>query len=224
VGEKPDWGNAFPLTRLYVVSEGLTEFNFAREILAPHIEPRWPGQITVQPINLQGHTSYGNPKKLIKALLGKPSSEAMVTTMIDLYQLPRDFPGHSLCDGYQDARKRVEEMERFLSEDINDQRFIPYLQLHEFEALILTDVRCLTKYYPKRADGVVRLAESLEKKYTSPEEVNRLRPPSRRIMTVVREYQKAVFGVSAVRDLGIETVRAKCKHFDSWLRKLETLL
>jgi hypothetical protein len=42
-------------------------------------------------------------------------------------------------------------------------------------------------------------------------------------MTVVPEYQKTVFGVSAVRDLGIETIRAKCKHFDSWLQRLENL-
>jgi len=206
-----------------VVSEGLTELNFVREILAPRIEPRWPGRIAVQPINLQGHTSYGKSKKLIRALLGKPSSEAMVTTMVDLYELPRDFPGHAQCDKYKNARKRVEEMERSLREDIDDQRFIPYLQLHEFEALILTDARCLAKYYPKSEGNLVRLAKSIEKQYKSPEEVNRLRPPSRRIMTVVPEYQKTVFGVSAVRDLGLETIRAKCKHFDSWLQRLETL-
>jgi len=42
-------------------------------------------------------------------------------------------------------------------------------------------------------------------------------------MTIVPEYQKAVFGMSAVSDLTIETIRAKCKHFDSWLQRLETL-
>lgn len=212
------------MTRLYVVCEGLTELSFVRDILARHIERLMPERIAVQPINLQGQTRYAHLKKPMEKLLGKPSAQVLVTTMIDLYQLPHDFPGHAQCDKYKDAWKRVEEMERFLSEDINDPRFIPYLQLHEFEALILTDVRCLAKYYPKSENNLRKLAMSIEKEYRSPpEEVNRLNPPSRRIRTVVPDYQKTVFGVSAVRDLGIETIRAKCKHFDSWLQRLENL-
>ena len=45
-------------------------------------------------------------------------------------------------------------------EDVQDQRFIPYLQLHEFEALILTDVCCLAKFYPNRTNDLVMLAKS----------------------------------------------------------------
>jgi hypothetical protein len=160
--------------RLYVVSEGLTEVNFVREILGPHIEGRSSAGIVIQAINLRGQPSYAETKKLIKTLLGKLSAEVIVTTMIDLYQLSRDFPGRARCDEYKDARKRVEEMERFLREDIDDQRFIPHLQLHEFEALILTDARCLAKYYPKSKNALVRLARSIEQKYKSPEEVNGL--------------------------------------------------
>src|SRR5260370_12360571 len=98
-----------------------------------------------------------------------------------------------------------------------------YVQLNECEALILTDVRCLAKYYPKSKTDLVSFAKIIEKEYRSPEEVNRLNPPSWRIKTIVPEYQKAVFGMSAVRDLGIERIRAKWKHFDSWLQRLETL-
>src|SRR5260370_31182088 len=171
---------------------------------------------------MRGQIRYTQLKKPKKRLIGKPAARVLVTTMIDLYQLPADFPGHAQGNEYKNPWKRVEGMERFLSEDINDKRFIPYLQLHEFEALILTDVRCLANYYPKSKEALARLAKSIERKYRSPEEVNRLNPPSRRIRTVVREYQKTVFGVSAVRDLGIARIRAKCKHFDSWLQRLET--
>ncbi len=151
------------MTRLYVVSEGLSELTFVQDILAPHVQGRRPGLIVVEAPNLRGNSSYGKLKKLIRALLGKPSAEVLVTTMIDLYQLPGDFPGYTLCNKYKDERKRVEELERFFGEDINDRRFIPYLQLHEFEALILTDVSCLGKYYPKSKDALVKLNKSIKR-------------------------------------------------------------
>ena len=54
--------------------------------------------------------------------------------MIDLYALPDDFPGTEAFKGEQDPYRRVEGMEQALAEDIDDPRFMPYIQLHEFEA------------------------------------------------------------------------------------------
>lgn len=212
------------MTRLYVVGEGLTETTFVRDVLAPHVEQRWPARLAVQAPNLRGRCAYAEVKKLIRTLLGNPTGDLFVTTMIDLYKLPGDFPGHAECGGYEDPWKRVGEMERLLTEDIQDRRFIPHLQLHEFEALILTDALCLTKYYPSHKDELGRLARSVEKDFRSPEEVNRMTPPSRRIITAVPEYQKVPFGISAAADLGLERIRGKCKHFDAWLQRLERLL
>ena len=81
-------------------------------------ESRWPERITVQAPNLGGHSTYAALKKLIRALLGNPDGAVLVTTMIDLFKLPGDFPGRAVCDDYDDPWKRVEEMERFFSEDI----------------------------------------------------------------------------------------------------------
>jgi len=212
------------MTRLYVVGEGLTETTFVRDILAPHMEQRWPAKLAVQAPNLRGRCAYAEVKKLIRALLGNPAAEVFVTTMIDLYKLPGDFPGHAARGGHENARQRVEEMERFLFEDVADRRFIPHLQLHEFEALILTDALSLAKYYPNRKDELRKLAVSVEKDFRSPEEVNRITPPSRRIRAAVPEYQKALFGISAVADLGLERIRDKCGHFDGWLQRLERLI
>jgi hypothetical protein len=212
------------MTRLYVVSEGLTETSFVRDILAPHVEQRRPARLAVHAPNLRGKCAYAEVKKLILALLGNPATEVFVTTMIDLYKLPGDFPGYAECSGHEDARKRVEEMERFLSKDVPDRRFVPHLQLHEFEALILTDAPNLAKYYPNRKDELGKLARTVERDFRSPEEVNRIAPPSWRIRTAVPEYQKAIFGISAVADLGLERIRGQCKHFDAWLQRLERLL
>jgi hypothetical protein len=206
-----------------VVSEGLTETNFVREILTPHVEQLLGPTVNVHAPNMRGNCRYAEVKKLIRALLGNPASDVFVTTMIDLYKLPDDFPGHAACSSYEEARKRVESMERLWLEDVQDQRFVPYLQLHEFEALILTDALCLARYYPSHKDDLARLARTVEKDCRSPEEVNRMTPPSWRIRAVVPEYQKPLFGISAVADLGLEKIRSKCKHFDSWLQRLERL-
>ncbi|MBZ5729115.1 MAG: DUF4276 family protein [Acidobacteriia bacterium] len=80
------------------------------------------------------------------------------------------------------------------------------LQLHEFEALILTDANCLATYYPDKNVRLAKLAKTTKKQFNSPEEVNRLTPPSRRITDFVPQF-KLPFGVSAVRDLGIERIR-----------------
>ena len=212
------------MTRLYVVSEGLTETSFVCDILAPHVEQRRPATLAVYAPNLRGKCAYAEVKKLIRALLGNPAAEVFVTTMIDLYKLPGDFPGYAECSGHEDVHKRVEEMERFLSEDVQDRRFVPHLQLHEFEALILTDALSVAKCYPNRKDELGRLARTVERDFRSPEEVNRITPPSWRIRIAVPEYQKAVFGISAVADLGLERIRGKCRHFDTWLQRLEHLL
>jgi len=211
------------VTRLYVVSEGFTEANFVRDILKPHLEGRWPGRVNVEAPNLRGHHTYAGLKKLILTLLGKPAAEVLVTTMVDLFKLPGDFPGHAACDAFEDPWERVEELEKSFYDDIGDHRLIPYLQLHEFEALILTDVRCLIRFYPDRENELVKLAKSIEKQFKSPEEVNRTTPPSSRIRAVVPQYQKALFGNYAVLDLGIERIRDRCKHFHAWLQRLEAL-
>jgi len=210
------------VTRLYVVSEGQTEVTFVRDVLAPHLEPRWPGRLSVLAPNLQGSRPYDEVKKLVRNLLGSPDSDVRVTTMIDLYGLSADFPGHAACAELQNAQKRVEQMERLLFEDISDPRLVPYLQLHEFEALILTDLSKLADYYPANKQALAKLAKRIEGQ--SPEEVNRTTPPSWRIRQAIPDYQKVLFGVRAVANIGLDSIRAKCRHFDSWLQRLEALL
>ena len=53
------------MTRLYVVSEGLTETNFVRDILAPHVEQRWPTRLNIQAPNMRGKCRYADVKKLM---------------------------------------------------------------------------------------------------------------------------------------------------------------
>ena len=75
------------------------------------------------------------------------SSDVFLSTMINLYALPNDFPGTDVFRGEQDAYRRVEGMELALAQDIDDQRFLPYIQLHEFEAVLPWDPGKITAYF-----------------------------------------------------------------------------
>ena len=81
------------MTRLYIVCEGLTEVNFVTQLLKPHLEAPDPLRLTVGAPNLRGHYTYAQLKKFVKNLLATPSSPVAVTTMVDLFKIPGDYPG-----------------------------------------------------------------------------------------------------------------------------------
>ncbi|WP_420461729.1 DUF4276 family protein [Candidatus Palauibacter sp.] len=43
----------------------------------------------------------------------------------------------------------------------------------------------------------------------------------KRIVELVPRYQKPLHGVLAALEIGLETMRSECPHFDGWLRRLE---
>jgi len=174
------------MTRLLVVAEGLTEVNFVTQV---HLEGRGPDAITVGAPNLKGYRTYAGSKKFVKNLLASPGSEAIVTTMIDLFKVPGDFPG--LAPTSDEAPdERVRQLETRFTEDAGDRRFFAYFQMHEFEALLLADVTVLVKQHPNRRKEIDDLAARLGRDFSSPERVNRLHPPSYRIKAAVPEYNK----------------------------------
>jgi len=144
--------------------------------------------------------------------------------MFDLYGLPTDFPQHAEASQVVDPYERVEMLEQALAEDIGDSRFIPYIQLHEFEALIFTDpAKLLDEYldYEKAIQTLISLGEKNE-----PERINDdpNSAPSKRILAQVPIYRKAIGGVNIVREIGLPTLCERCPHFHKWISQLENLV
>ena len=61
----------------------------------------------------------------------------MAATMYELYGLPSDFPEFQRAVQIIEPDERASILQDGLASDIDDWRLIPYLQLHEFEALLL---------------------------------------------------------------------------------------
>lgn len=208
------------MIRLYIVGEGTTEAGFATQALKPHLESLSGFQIQVEAPNLRGHKTYAEIKKFVKNLLAAPTARVIVTTMIDLFKLPPDFPGRT--ESIEDPLRRVATISGLFEEDMADRRFIPYLQLHEFEALIVSELSVLVDRHPNREREIRELEKRLAK-FPTPEHVNRLKPPSYWIGEAVPEYKKPLDGIIAAEAIGLDALRERCPHFGGWLGSLEAV-
>ncbi len=107
---------------------------------------------------------------------------------------------------------------------------MPFIQVHEFEALLYSDVSSFSQVcHELTGDSVASLRETFEAHLRDfdddPEAINDdpMTAPSKRIVATVRQYRKPAFGVAICRRIGLPTLRARCRHFDSWVQRLEAL-
>ncbi len=216
----------------YLVVEGPTEEAFVKIVLKPHLDAQG---VYVTPIIVKtrigedGVTAQGGTvkwsvfRKELRSLLGNPSPDVRVTTMFDLFRLPTDFPGvkeHAAVD----TARRVALIEAALADDIADPRFLPYIQRHEFEALVLASIEQLGEIIdPNERPGWKDLRK--EVKGRPPEDVNDgvNTAPSKRLTRHIPGYAKVVHGPMAIQRAGLAALRAACPRFDAWLTRLESL-
>jgi hypothetical protein len=210
------------MKRLYVVGDGLTEVRFVTEILKPHLEKQSDWLFAVSAPRLPGQFTYAKLKRDLKRLLGPAGSAVVVTSMIDLFKIAGDFPGRGDPQDNAQPAERVQYLEKCFADDVADPRFLPHLQLHEFEALLLWDVELLARQHPNRSKAIEKLGKRLRREFPTPEHVNRLRPPSYWILEAVPEYKKVVDGIVTAERIGLDRLRRNCPHFGRWLDRLES--
>lgn len=211
---------------LRVLCEGPTEQGFVTQALAPHLrafdvfpraEPLAKGRSGTVPFRVLYDA--------IKRDVGRSRNHQYVTTMIDLYGLTK-FPGVEKKPG-ESALERVARIESGMSEALPNNRFVPYVQMHEFEALVFVDLDVLPSQFPDgEADGAAaRLRQQVGS--TPPEDINdgSLTAPSKRLIREVQAYEhmKSIAGPAIASTIGLARLRAACPHFDAWIAHLEGL-
>ena len=180
--------------------------------------------------NRGGMTTYSRVRNDIITCL-RSDQTAYVSTMVDFFRLPTDFPGYeeamSCLDHCQSATVLEHEWKQdilFALPGMPADRFIPYIQLHEFEALLYTDLRVLELEYFDPAD--LRRIQTLyeETKDIPPEEINHgaETAPSKRLLKTV-SYQKGDGPAELLDVITIDKIRQKCGHFSQWLDTLQRL-
>ncbi|MBK7377957.1 MAG: DUF4276 family protein [Ignavibacteriales bacterium] len=215
--------------KVLVLVEGQTEEGFMNRVLGPYLGSKeiylTPTIIKTKreirgPDHKGGVKSYRQVKRDLAPLLNDTSAD-IITTMIDYYALPSDFPGYNLRPA-GNCYARVEFMENEFEKDINNPKFLPYLQLHEFEALVFASEDKLPTAFinvPRKIAQVAAVSNS----FKSPEEINEgpTSAPSKRLLNIFPDYQKTYHSQLILSQVSIDVLRAKCFHFNAWLLKLE---
>lgn len=218
------------MKKVLILCEGQTEETFVHRSVAPHLLSRdivaIPTLIVTKlsksgAASRGGITRYAQVRRDIFNLL-RDNSAVLVTTLIDYYGLPADFPGVSTLPDASPHHK-VAHLEREFTRDIGHDRFFPYLMLHEFEAFLFVQPEFVKQMFTKR-DAVGRMFGDWEL-FASPEDINdgQHSHPAARIRRHFPQYRKPLHGPRIVEQIGLDAIRVRCPHFDAWTRRLERL-
>ncbi len=219
------------MIRLNITSEGFSEERFVTDILRPHllsfniyVETR--KVLTNRKLRKRGGVvGYIKFKNDITQWF-KECPDVYHTTLIDLYGLSNDFPAYGptkILPPYD----RVAAMENALKNDLGFSKFIPYIQLHEYESLLYSDTDTLEEwlglYNKLPKDCFTKIKKSVADH--NPELINDgpATAPSKRIISICDSYDKINDGILIIKEIGIQKIRQECKHFDDWLTTLEQL-
>ncbi len=214
------------MTRLYILVEGQTEEAFVNEVLTPHYAQI---SIFVTPMIVEtsrgykgGIVSYAKVKPQIERLCRQDRS-AWITTLFDLYALPNDFPAKSSMHYPQQgtgAQKAI-FLETHFDENVNEPNFIANLMVYEFEALLFVQPEKFSDW--TNSQQIVKQLLNIAQSYETPEQINDSpqTAPSKRIKSLMPEYQKTFHGPLIAADIGLDALRRACPHFNAWLLKLE---
>ena len=222
---------------IYIVVEGQTEQTFVRDVLAPHMAHKGiylhPALIG-KPGHKGGDIRFDRAKNDIGIFL-RQRNDTYVSTMFDYFRIDSQWPGRAKVQkqirngGILTAVRKAEILEKETRDEIvkafagynTESRFIPYIEMHEFEALLFSDVHILAEITEV---DVTEFEEILEE-FISPEEINDdpNNVPSKKILELKNGYRKVAMGKTVSEAIGIQAIRRQCPHFSNWLSKLEHL-
>jgi hypothetical protein len=217
------------VTDVLVLVEGQTEERFVKDVLDPYFSPLGvylrPTILVTKIVkhgrNFKGGiTNFAKFENDVNRLLAP--GHGVVTTLIDYYALPPDFPGMANRPNAP-GRARVEVVERSLNEYFGSPRFRAFLALHEFEALLFSSPdevpRAIPEGPPQSHDSFREVCNQ-----NPPEDINERpeRAPSKRLMTLYPSYRKTLHGPLVAERIGLPAMRVRCPHFENWMTFLES--
>ena len=228
------------MTRLLVHVEGETEEVFVNKVLASHlyccgysrVSARLVGNVR-QRERRGGIRPWATVRRDIVNHL-RDDQESVATTLVDYYGLPQR--GSGAWPGRSEASRRVfpekagsverallADVRRHMDNNFDPRRFIPYVMMHEFEAMLFSDCERFSASIG-RPDLAPRF-QAIRRSFNSPEEIDdsSINAPSKRIEALIGGYQKPLLGTIAVLEIGMRRIRKECPHFSAWLDTLENL-
>lgn len=219
------------MKRLIIIVEGDTEEAFVSFLLRPFFMAKGIYDVSCYKIKHSkgGLNKYIHLKKdIINSVY---ETNTVVTTLIDFYGLPKDFPQFEASKKCRDKVERVIFLENAIKEDIQSTQnayfplLIPYIQLHEFEALIFSSIIGVERLFEKE-EADFHALNNIIHQYPNPEDINDdpKTAPSKRLIKRIKGYNKVVDGVLILDEIGLDIIKEKCVRFNHWLENLLRLI
>jgi len=222
---------------IYIVVEGQTEQTFVRDVLAPEMALKG---IYLYPVLIgkPGHKGGDIRFERAKVDIGKflkQRSDIYVTTMFDYFRIDENWPGRGMvrqkikngatlsaaekADALENAtRTRIKEL---FPNCEAENRFVPYVEMHEFEALLFSNADILAQKIGIEVGQINNILAG----YNGPEEINDdpVKAPSKQLEELNSAYRKVAMGKTIADSIGVQEIRKQCPHFNDWLTRLEHL-
>lgn len=224
------------MKRIIIVCEGQTEQQFCNDVLQPHFNQIG---IFIQNPTIQktggGIVNWEALKYQIETHL-RQDPTAIVTTLIDFYGIHANhkYPNWLAASKNNDKNIGMDLMENGMLTDVSlgmQSRFFPYVQLHEFEALLFSDINVFDRSFEKNEFLNYDYLQQTINQNSNPEMINDgvETAPSKRLSKIIKGYysdnenMKVFYGSLLTYDIGLIKIRAKCPRFNDWITKLENV-
>lgn len=218
------------MKRVIIICEGQTEQEFCNDVLQPHLINYG---IFIQAPTIKktggGIVRWDIFHREILLHLRRDKS-AFVSTLIDYYGLHdyHRFPNWAESKSLPDRGERMNLLESGMIDSIPGEirnRFIPYIQLHEFEGLLFSDISVIeNEFEESEFSDYAYLTETIST-FENPEMINdgRKTAPSKRLDRIIIGYNKPVYGSLLAEAIGLQKIREKCPRFNAWIAVLENV-
>ena len=212
------------MKRLCIICEGQTELGFVTELLVPHLQTfgidayatlltagskqQRGGKVSVPRLGQHIRNEYHNVR--------------FITTLVDYYGF-EDVNGRSKKQLEQDILNQAQSL---IGQCFNAHYVRPYVQMHEFEALLFSDISKFQLHDAWNNESETKL-QRVCNRFATPEYINNSRQtaPSKRLDNIFPGYgkNKTLYGPLIAEDIGLAKIRQECPLFNNWIGQLEKL-
>ena len=212
------------MIKVVILVEGQTEAGFVKTVLAPFLAQHhihcFAELIVTKGTSAGGLISWGQAKNNLNRLFLSEKT-AFISTLFDFYRFPNDIPNYPLANSGS-ALQRALAIEAAMHDCFAcaRARFIPFVTVHEFEALLFSNPAMIAAYFRATAPEQAALLVSLSVA-DNPEDINhgdQTHPAAR--LKALGAYGKVRDGITLAGKIGIETMLEKCPHFAAWVHQL----
>lgn len=224
------------MSNIFIICEGPTEKIFVDQLLSPYVLNK-NNNVYLTPI-LIGQTYHKGGdvryERFLRNFKNLRTPNCYISTLFDYFRIDSQWPG------IKDIRIRKQSGVNLSKEDILNilntetknkvkedlgiscDNFIPNFEMHEFEALLFSDVKKLSENLPYY--NIEKYFSDILNSYCGdPEMINTNTAPSKIILNKVSSFKKTVDGINIAEKIGIEKMREECSCFNAWVNILLNL-